>query len=406
MIFKIAWRNIGRNKRRTLLTAASIFFAVFFSCVMTSINRGVFDKMIDDSVTSNVGYIQIHKKGFWDDQVINNAMVYDQQWKQELAAIDKVQTVIPRLQSAAMISFGKITKNVLVTGIDPAAENKLTNISNRVVDGEYLNADDQAVLIGEGLAKKLKATIGDTLILLSQGYRGVNAAQVYPIKGIVSFGVPALSSGMVYMPLAAAQYFYGANNLTTAVVLDVAGKEDVEEVLPPLYAKLDTNNTYEVMAWQEMIPDILNLKQTKDSSNKVVTIILYFIVGFGIFGTILMMTRERQYEFGVLLSIGMKRGQLAASVWIETLLLGLLGAVVGIALAYGLAYYLMVNPIVMQGEMAEAYTKFGMDPVMPASVALDIFWEQALTVLTITTLIALYPAFVIFRLQPVTAMRS
>lgn len=406
MIFKIAWRNIGRNKRRTSLTAASIFFAVFFSCLMTSINRGVFDKMIDDSVTSNVGYIQIHKKGFWEDQILDNAMVYDQQWKEALAAIDKVQTVIPRLQSAAMISFGKVTKNVLVTGIDPLAENQLTNISNRIVAGEYLNADDEAVLIGEGLAKKLKATIGDTLILLSQGYRGVNAAQVYPIKGIVSFGVPALSSGMVYMPLAAAQYFYGANNLATAVVLDVAGKEEVEEVLPSLYAKLDTNDTYEVMAWQEMIPDILNLKQTKDSSNKVVTIILYFIVGFGIFGTILMMTRERQYEFGVLLSIGMKRGQLAASVWIETLLLGLLGAVVGIALAYGLAYYLMVNPIVMQGEMAEAYTKFGMDPVMPASVALDIFWGQALTVLIITTLIALYPAFVIFRLQPVAAMRK
>lgn len=406
MILKIAWRNIWRNRRRTLITAASIFFAVFFSIFATSMNRGIFDKMIDDSVQTYVGYIQVHQKGYWEDRVLDNAFEYTTSLEQKLQQAEPIQAVVPRLESAAMASFGKQTKNVAVTGISPILENQLTELKGRLSAGEYLTAEDQAVLIGEGLAKKLKVTIGDSLVLLSQGYRGVNAAQIYPIKGILSFGKPELSAAMVYMPLATAQYYYGATDLVTSLVLDIENRQDAPAVIKDLSNQIDTTNTYELMTWQALIPDIIELKATKDASNGVVIFILYFIVGFGIFGTILMMTKERTYEFGVLLSIGMRRRQLAFSVWIESLLLGILGAVVGIVIAYALTYYLALNPIVMQGDMAETYIKFGMDPVMPASTDFDIFWTQALIVLIITTLLALYPCLTIFRMKPVEAMRA
>lgn len=406
MILKIAWRNIWRNRRRTLITAASIFFAVFFSIFATSMNRGIFNKMIDDSVQSYVGYIQLHQKGYWEDRVLDNAFEYTSALEQKLLQAPTVKGVVPRLESAAMASFGKQTRNVAVTGIAPTLENQLTKLKGRLSAGNYLAADDQAILIGEGLAQKLKVAIGDSIVLLSQGYRGVNAAQIYPIKGILSFGKPELSAAMVYMPLATAQYYYGATNLVTSLVLDIDNRAETASVITTLSSQIDTTAAYELMAWQELIPDILELKATKDASNSVVIFILYFIVGFGIFGTILMMTKERTYEFGVLLSIGMKRRQLALSVWIESLLLGVLGAIVGIVLAYGLTYYFALHPIVMQGDMAETYIKFGMDPVMPASTDLDIFWTQALIVLTITTLLALYPCFTIFRMKPVEAMRA
>ncbi len=406
MILKIAWRNIWRNRRRTLITAASIFFAVFFSIFATSMNRGIFDKMIDDSVQSYMGYIQLHQKGYWEDRILDNAFEYRNELQVQLQKPESVKAVVPRLESMAMASFGKQTKNVAVTGISPDAENQLTKLKSRLVAGQYLDANEQAILIGEGLAKKLKVSLGDSVILLSQGYRGVNAAQIYPIKGILSFGKPELSAAMVYLPLQTAQYYYGADRLVTSLVIDIEHRKEAPKVIQSLAHTIDTTNTYELLAWQQLIPDIMELKSTKEASNSVVIFILYFIVGFGIFGTILMMTKERTYEFGVLLSIGMKRQQLAFSVWIESLLLGIIGAIIGIIIAYALTYYLMINPIVMQGDMAEAYIKFGMDPIMPASTDLDIFWTQALIVLSITTLLALYPCITIWRMKPVEAMRA
>jgi ABC-type antimicrobial peptide transport system permease subunit len=130
------------------------------------------------------------------------------------------------------------------------------------------------------------------------------------------------------------------------------------------------------------------------------------IVSFGIFGVILMMTKERQHEFGVLLSIGMKRHQLALITWLETLFLGVLGVLIGIGVSYGLMYYLSVNPIVVTGDMAATYAKFGIEPLLPASVDADLFYKQALIVGVITTLMALYPCLSIWRMQPVDAMRT
>jgi ABC-type lipoprotein release transport system permease subunit len=369
-------------------------------------NRGIFDKMIDDSVQSYMGYIQLHQKGYWEDRILDNAFEYRNELQVQLQKPESVKAVVPRLESMAMASFGKQTKNVAVTGISPDAENQLTKLKSRLVAGQYLEANEQAILIGEGLAKKLKVSLGDSVILLSQGYRGVNAAQIYPIKGILSFGKPELSAAMVYLPLQTAQYYYGADRLVTSLVIDIEHRKEAPKVIQSLAHTIDTTNTYELLAWQQLIPDIMELKSTKEASNSVVIFILYFIVGFGIFGTILMMTKERTYEFGVLLSIGMKRQQLAFSVWIESLLLGIIGAIIGIIIAYALTYYLMINPIVMQGDMAEAYIKFGMDPIMPASTDLDIFWTQALIVLSITTLLALYPCITIWRMKPVEAMRA
>jgi len=405
MIFKIAWRNIWRNKRRTLITAASIFFAVLFSVATYSFNRGIFDNIINSAVNSFVGFAQIHQKGYWDDQSINNSFELSRENKEKIMALSEVKGVIPRLESFALASFGKNTKSSMVVGIDPEAENNLSGLSEKVVEGEYLQAEDQALLVSEGLANKLRMTIGDTLILISQGYRGVNAAQMYPIKGIVSFGSPEMNQRLVYMPLATAQYFYGATNLITSAVLNIDNKVDAARVMPKLRNSIDTAQ-YEVMGWEKLMPEIVEMRDLKSSGNVVTIFILYLIVSFGVFGTILMMTKEREYEFGILLSIGMKRGQLALAIWLETILLALLGVVIGIVLSYGLMYYLKINPIVVTGDMAETYAKFGIAATLPPSTDWDIFAVQGFVVLVISTLIALYPAYKIWKMKPVEAMRG
>ena len=406
MVFKIAWRNIGRNKRRTAITAASIFFAVLFSVASESLNRGVFDGMIDSTVSFYVGYIQVLKKGYWEDRTLEESFEMDEKLTSVLNNVDGVDDVVPRLESFALASFGKITKSALVIGIDPQKEDALTGLAGRLIKGgTYLQKDDKEVMITSGLAEKLNISVNDTIILISQGYHGVNAANRYRVKGLISFGSPELNSKLIYLPLSAAQDFYGAENLITSLVLDVKDKNTSDLALQSLEKSIDYQ-TYDIIDWKDMMPEIIKMKEIKESSNKIVMFVLYLIIAFGVFGVILMMTKERKFEFGVLLSIGMSRVKLAFTIWLETVFLGFVGAIFGLVISYGLMYYLSVNPIVVTGDMAETYAKFGIEPLLPASVDLDIFITQALNVFVLTTLLAIYPCLAIWKMKAVDAMRA
>jgi len=160
------------------------------------------------------------------------------------------------------------------------------------------------------------------------------------------------------------------------------------------------------MDWQEMLPDLMQAKQLDSAGNVIVYIILYLVIAFGIFGTILMMTKEREYEFGILISIGMRRARLGAVIWLETIMLGLLGALAGILASVPIVYYFHVNPIRFSGDYAGALEKFGFEPIFPAEFAPHIFLTQAIVVFVVTSLLALYPLLKIRKLQPVEAMRD
>jgi ABC-type lipoprotein release transport system permease subunit len=400
----MAWRNIWRNRRRTFITAASILFAVLFASFMDSLQRGAWDNMINNVVNYYFGYVQVHQDGYWEEQSIDKAFPLADSLEQ-VGAVEGVEAVLPRLESFALAAAGETTSGVLVAGILPNVENKMTDLENRLVEGEYLTESDEAVLVASGVADKLGLALGDTLVLISQGYRGVNAAGKYPIKGIAKFGSPDLNKQMVYLPLPAAQYFYGAPGLATSLALKLGGQDDIKPVVTALRTQLDTS-AYEVMDWEELLPDLVQARELDTAGNVIVYFILYMIIAFGIFGTILMMSKEREYEFGVLISIGLQRWQLALSVWVEVILLGVLGALSGILLSMPIVYYFKVNPIRFGGEMASSLEKFGFEPIFPATFDMQIFMTQALYVFILTAVLALYPIFKIRKLQPVQAMRG
>jgi|AntRauTorckE5430_2_1112549.scaffolds.fasta_scaffold10169_2 ABC-type lipoprotein release transport system permease subunit len=404
MLFTLAWRNIWRNRRRTFITAASILFAVLFASFMDSLQRGAWDNMISNVVNYYFGYVQVHQDGYWKEQSIDKAFSLADSLEQ-IGMVDGVSAVLPRLESFALAAAGETTSGVMVVGIQPEVENGMTDLKNRLVEGQYLSEEEEAVLVASGVAEKLGLKLGDTLVLISQGYHGVNAAGKYPIKGIAKFGSPDLNNQMVYLPLPAAQYFYGAPGMVTSLALKLDDQEDIPEVVGILRAQLDTS-AYEVMDWEELLPDLVQARELDTAGNVIVYFILYMIIAFGIFGTILMMSKEREYEFGVLISIGLQRWQLAFSVWIEVILLGLTGALAGILLSMPVVYYFKVNPIRIGGEMASSLEKFGFEPVFPATFDMQIFLMQALYVFILTAVLALYPIFKIRKLQPVQAMRG
>lgn len=405
MLFKLAWRNIWRNRRRTTITVASITFAVLFSTFMEAIQKGAWDNLISNVVNFYYGYVQIHEKGYWEEQSLEKVFAFEENLKDISLQQASVRAVLPRLESFALASTSDQTTGVLVVGIDPEMEKKMTALDQRLTRGTYFSINDQSLIIAKGVADRLSLGIADTMVLISQGYRGVNAAGKYPVQGIVEFGSPELNKQLVYLPLPEAQWFYGAEGLVTSLALDIKGPDQVEQTVKALSNDLDTSR-YEIMDWKAMLPDLLEAKRLDSGGNVVVYFILYMIIAFGIFGTILMMTRERSYEMGVLVSIGMKRWQLGTVIWLEVIIMGLMGALLGLLLSWPLVAYFHVNPIEFAGDYSATMEQFGFEAVFPAALRWNIFAQQALIVICITLLLGLYPMYKIKRLAPVKAMRQ
>jgi putative ABC transport system permease protein len=407
-MIKLAWRNIWRNRRRTLITAASILFAVMLSTFMMALQKGAWDKMVDNVVNFYYGYAQVHSDGYWEDQSIDKAFLLQEDLIQLGAELDELEQVVPRLESFALASSGNQTSGVLVVGTDPAAEASMTQLQDRLVDGEYFKNGEAATIIGAGVGERLKLDVGDTLVLISQGYHGVNAAGKYQVRGIVKFGSPELNKQMVYLPLKTAQVFYGAEGLVTSLALEVSRRDEVPRLIKTLKAKLPAEE-YEVMGWEELLPDLVEAREIDTAGNYLIMVILYLIIAFGIFGTILMMTKEREYEFGVLLSIGMNRWFLSFTVWLEIMFLGIIGAIAGVIVTTPLVYYFYVNPLnfeEMAEDMSSAYERFGFEPIFPAAFEPSVFLDQVIVVLLLTLVLGIYPLLKIRKMKPIDAMRA
>lgn len=405
MIFTLAWRNIWRNRRRTLITAASILFAVLFASFMESLQKGAWNNMINNVVNFYYGFAQIHDHGYWEDRTLDRAFLLADSLQRLPEHIEPLRETVPRLESFALASTGTQTFGVMVVGIDPRQEDAMTQLSSRMAHGQYLQAADRGALLAGGVARRLELGVGDTILLISQGFRGVNAAGKYPVRGIVDFPNPELNKQLLYLPLAEAQHFYGAYGRITSLALKIDSNEDVPAVHRQVITHIDTS-TYAFMDWKAMMPELLEAKALDSAGNIIVYIILYMIIAFGIFGTILMMTKERAYEFGVLTAIGMRRGRLGLIIWLETILLGLMGAMAGIAVAIPIVLYFRANPIRFSGDYATMLEQYGFEPIFPAQFDWTIFGTQALLVFIVTALLALYPVWRIRRLRPVEAMRS
>ncbi len=402
MFLKLAWRNLWRNKRRTLISISSVAFAVLFAAVLQSFQKGTWDHMIDNVVRYYLGYVQVHKKGFWDDQTLENSMAVEEIPAEAL----EDPHIAPRLESFALASSGEITRGVLVVGVDPERENALSSLADRVVEGRYFDRAAGGVLMAQGLAEHLKLSVDDTLVLISQGYQGQNAAGAYPIVGIVRFGAPDLNKQLVLMPLPLAQHFYGTGERLTTLAVNLPGGRDELPQARRRLQQLFPADAFEVMDYRELMPELIEAQELDTASAMLILWVLYILIGAGLFGTILMMTRERTYEFGVLMAIGTHRSTLSAMLWIEGLLIGLVGAATGILLSLPIVWRLHTTPIRLSGKMAETYESYGIEPVMKAAFEFGIFLRQAEVIFIISTLLSLYGIWYVLRLSPVRAIRT
>jgi ABC-type lipoprotein release transport system permease subunit len=403
IVLKLAWRNIWRNKRRTLITISSIFFAVILSSLLMSIKDGMHKHMIQSTVGTYYGYIQINHSEYTIDNVLDNGFIFSDELRRSLNDISDIDGYIPRIESFALAATDDQNKGTLVVGTDLKSEKEFTGIAKKVIKGTFLTPGDNGVLVGKGLAEYLKINQGDTLILIGQGYHGASAAGKYPVRGIIAFGSPELSKQLVLMSLESAQKLYSCPGVITQINIWPKNNNHSNDLLAKLQSAAGEH--MDVRIWEEVMPEISKMLEADKAEGYVFIFILYLVISFGIFGTILMMLIERSYEFGMMVSIGMKRIKLAVMVWIEALTLSLTGAAAGILGAIPVCYYFYINPIKFGGDISKTFEEYGFEAIMKASMDVNIFINQAIIIAILSSLLSAYPFFRILKMNPLNAMK-
>lgn len=401
----LAWRNIWRNKRRSVITISSIAFGVLFACMMMSLQLGTLDHVVDNAVKFYSGHLQIHQEGYWEEKIIDNSLIYTEALLNDLSIIEGVEAVVPRIEYFALAAFDSKTRPSMIFGVDPERENSITGIHDKLVGGEYFQPSDKAVLISSGLAEYLNVSIGDSIILIGQGFRGSNAVGLYPIKGVVKFPSPEQNNRVVCMPVKEAQWFFRMDQRLTSIAILLHNSDETDNAMITV-DKVIGNRTLKTINWETMMPDLVQMVKLKHGSTQKMTIVLYIVIGFGMFGTFLMMTAERRYEFGILLSIGMKRAILQFTVFIEILLMSLIGVLAGIVISILMIMYFYNNPIQLPTRMQDLYESYGIEAVIEFSMNPYIFYSQAWAIFVIAVILSFYPLLELFRLKPVEAMRE
>jgi ABC-type lipoprotein release transport system permease subunit len=469
--FKIAWRNLWRNRRRTMITSASVFFAVFFATVMRSYQLGSYDHMVISFIESFTGYMQVQHVKYQDNPLIDYSFGYNDSAAAAIMKIDKVVSVTPHIESFTLASSGTQTKGVAVLGIDPDKERNFSKPENKLVkyritpealkqvkeagtipdaivqklevnldrsysssarlelemglkNGDvalympelikylevpngFLEKNDEGILVSDRLAGFLKVTIGDSVILMGQGYHGVSAAGIFPVRGVIKIPSPDIDSRLIIMTIPAAQKFLAAEGKITSLAINLTDKSarTMKTAKSRINACLTDTNTV-AKTWYELNPVLYQQIQGDSQSGQAMLVVLYFIIFFGIFGTVLMMVSERKREFGVLVSIGMQKRKLKRIITIEMVLLGAVGLVTGLLASAPIILYFYYSPVVLKGEMGKMMEDYGWDAVMPTAWFGPYFYWQVVIVVLMVLLATFYALRKIGQLKEIEALRS
>ena len=406
---KMAWRNVWRNPRRTILTLCAITFASVLLVFMLSFQFGSYETMINTSVKISTGHLQVQAEKYHEKKSIRFVIPEPQVIADIVDQIPEVAAYTFRGQAFSLISSKNRTYGVVVTGIDPQKEVNVSRLKKLVREGNFLSANDvnQAV-VGKLLAKNLRVTIGDELTLLGQGRDGSIAATVVPVKGIFSSGINEFDRSAIQIPLAVFQDTFSMDEAVHEVVVIGKSLSDVPKIKAKIQAALTALNngkSLKTLDWQELMPGLRQAIEMDLVSGMIFYGLLIIVVAFSILNTFLMAIFERTREFGVMMAIGTTPRRLTKVLLIESMAMTAIGIIAGILIGMGVTYYFQINGIDFSGG-SELLNQFGITGRMYPKLSFLSVSIGPFMVLFFTFIAALYPALKVRRLRPVEAMTA
>jgi putative ABC transport system permease protein len=405
LLMKMGWRNIWRNKRRTLITVLAVTFALTLSIAMRGVQLGTYEVNIRYVVELFTGHLQIQRQGYQTNPTLQKSFVLTDSLRRLIENDRRIVASSPRLLGDGLISFKENSLGAFIVGISPGREQAFSKIMTKLRSGRFFRADTaHEIVVGQQLLDNLKARIGDDVVVLAQGLDGTLGNYKYRIVGTVRTGSPDFDNGSIFMGLSAAQELLAATNRVTMVALMLDDLQEIPSVQSSLIRGLD-GTRLTVLAWNEVVPDLEQSIQLDNVSGMLMLGILIVVVAFGIANTVLMSVTERFREFGVVLSIGMPTRYLMVLVLSETLFIVLIGMVIGNLLGAGINYYIMHHPIVFTGQYEQVYAEYGFLPRMESTLRASMLFNSTIATLAISLLATIYPLAKVYRLRPLKGIR-
>lgn len=406
LLLKLAWRNVWRNKRRTILTLAAITFATFASVGMRGIQIGTYDVNITNAVEMFTGYLQIQKEGYQKNPSLSLSFKLTDELKSLLNDNENIVAYAPRVYGNGLVSYGDKSYGSALFGIVPRLESKTSKIMDKINAGRFFTSDTSAeIVVGYKLLENLNAEIGDDIVILSQGYDGSLGNLKFKITGSIKTGSDELDRMAAFIGLQQAQdllALYG--HKISVIAINLTDLSEVDNVKNYLNAGF-TGEEFTALTWDEVVPDFKQSIELDNISGIMMLFILILIVAFGVLNTVLMSVTERFNEFGIILSIGMPQMKLVYTVLIETIFIAIIGVLLGNVIGWGINAYIVENPIYFGGDLAAMYQEYGFLPIIKSSLKPGIFFNTSISILVISVIACFYPLYKVYKLEPLKGIR-
>ncbi len=400
---QIAFKNLTRNRRRSLFTLAAIFFGIAIVIILKGVADGFLNMTVESVVKSRIGAIQVHKVGFMENLAGNPVGLnfeYPPELEQKILAIEHVTGVAPRVNFSGTISNGKNQTIVFGTGVKPSSELKVCPQAPSIITkGRSLKDEDASqIIVGNELANSLDLDVGSSsnVTLSGASPEGRQNAVDASVSGTAAALNALAELRFVTVPLKLAQDLTGLEQRVTELALSVDHMENIPAVKAKLRELL--GNKYEVIDWQEAQPFIRDVVFRQKVIISIVSVVLFVLVMFLVGNTMLMTVHERNKEIGTMLAIGVTQGQILRIFILEAFTLGLVGGVLGALLGIGANFIMSLNGV----EFTAVFQKTLLYPEVSSSFAAG----SVLAACICTILAGFLPALKASNLNPVDALRS
>lgn len=406
LTLRMAWRNLWRHKRRTWLTVGAMIFSNLLLVFMISLQFGSYRMMIDNTLKSYTGHMQVQREGYNDDSKIRNSFDNIVTLASDIRKQLGSDTVAARGVAFAMTSSAERSYGLQIIGVEPQYETKVSTLPGLINKGRYFtdfNAEE--IVIGSVLARNLRVDIGDELTLLGGGRDGSFAAGVVIVTGIFDSGNTDVDRSMAQLPLGYFQSLFSMGNQGHNIVINADDLTSVSALQESVNNILYERKELVVLDWNELQPGLQQAIQADMASAWFMYAVLIVLVAFSVLNTQLMSVLERTREFGTMMALGFKPLRLGTLVITETFIMSSLGLAIGAGLGTALAYYLSVVGFSYPG-MEEMADRFNLpDRIYPSLSLLSIFLGPGIIFLC-SLLASIYPALRLFFLHPVSAMKA
>jgi len=405
MLLSLAWRNIWRNKKRSLIIIAAIAVGILSGLFASAVMFGMGDSLVDSTINRDLGHIQVHSLKFEDDKLLTDTIPQLKRVVEKVRKQENITGVTSRVVIEGMGSSAATSGGLRITGINPEDEKSVTTIHKQITAGNYFTNEESRIsqiVIGEKLADNLGIKERSKIILSFQGFDGSIIYGAFRVVGLFRTESTAFDRVNVFVKQDALLALLNSKPIAHEIAVRLSSVQFVD----PVYANLKNElEGVSVKDWKELAPDLKLMDELIGVQLNIFLGIILFALLFGITNTMLMSVLERVRELGVLMAIGMKRRRIFSMIIIETISLSLVGGIAGMILAALFIAYFGSTGINLSA-FAEGFTAWNLSPVLQPELPLVFYFSITVMIIITAILSAVYPALKAIKLKPADAIRT